>query len=295
MPKRDQVFVSYSHKDKASLQRLRVHLKPFEREESIKVWSDQNIRASQKWKDEIKKALQQTAVAILLVSADFLASDFIANEELPHLLTAAEGEGVLILPCILTACAFSNSKLSHFQTVNDPAKPLRELANPKREKLWADLAVTTKAALEKFEAQQKGDNEARRAVASTRGKIKWNKVATLFWLGNDLMWIQDMVYREAPFQRVLQGVDNAIVYANDLGFSEKSYLIERLTFLKENIQGSIALPLTHEDYEEQIQTSYAVIGQITESMKWFINSLAIEKQPDFEKKRALLIRRSPGP
>jgi hypothetical protein len=51
------------------------------------------LRAGDKWKREIEKALQRATAAVLLVSADFLASDFITDNELPPLLKNAEEQG----------------------------------------------------------------------------------------------------------------------------------------------------------------------------------------------------------
>ena len=84
--KRSQVFVSYSHADAEHLQRLRVHLRPFERAGLVDVWADTRLRPGQRWRQEIELALERAAVSILLVSADFLASDFVADNELPPLL-----------------------------------------------------------------------------------------------------------------------------------------------------------------------------------------------------------------
>jgi hypothetical protein len=73
------------------------------------------------------EALEVTKVAVLLVSVDFLASKFIAEEELPPLLKAADKGEVKILPVILMPSGFENSPLAKFQAINSPKKPLTAL------------------------------------------------------------------------------------------------------------------------------------------------------------------------
>ena len=93
-----KVFVSYARADTKWLRRLQVHLRPLERSGQIMLWSDAQIEAGQRWREEINTAMDESQVAILLISADFLASDFIADNELPPLLAAAESQGAIILP-----------------------------------------------------------------------------------------------------------------------------------------------------------------------------------------------------
>ena len=100
------VFVSYSRADSDCLDRLRVHLRPLQRESAIEYWDDRSLIAGERWRDEIEAALARARMAILLISADFLASDFVAESELPVLLAAAEGHGTTILPVILKLCRF---------------------------------------------------------------------------------------------------------------------------------------------------------------------------------------------
>ncbi len=138
---RDKVFVSYSHKDKDILERVQIHLKVLE-DEGVKVnlWDDSQIKAGMKWRDEIEKALSVARVAILLISTDFLASDFVRTKELPYLLQAAENDGAAILPLILKPCRFkSHKKLSKYQSVNNPDTPLSKLSEDEQDEVLLKL------------------------------------------------------------------------------------------------------------------------------------------------------------
>ncbi len=97
-----KVFVSYSHKDQKYLERLQVHLKDLERKGIIDLWSDTKIIPGTNWREEIKRAIESATIGVLLVSADFLASQFIAEDELPPLLKVARTRGTVILPVILS-------------------------------------------------------------------------------------------------------------------------------------------------------------------------------------------------
>jgi TIR domain len=122
---RTSVFVSYCHRDKRWLDRLRVHLKSLERDFDIDLWDDTRIRPGDLWKKEIEAAVDRCNVAILLVSADFIASDFISTNEVPPLLKSAEENGARILPIIVSPCLFLRKQaLSQFPSVNDPSDPL---------------------------------------------------------------------------------------------------------------------------------------------------------------------------
>jgi len=125
---RNKVFISYSHKNRKWLERVQTHLKVIEKLDiKLNLWDDTQIKSGSKWMTEIEEGLLSAKVAILLVSTDFLASDFIDGIELPSLLKAAEDDDATILPLILEPCLFAEHKLSEFQSINDPAKPLSKL------------------------------------------------------------------------------------------------------------------------------------------------------------------------
>lgn len=135
------VFVSYSHADSEWLKRVKVHLKPLERNSIIEIWEDTRIQTGDKWKEEIEKALANSHAAILLVSADFLASDFIIENELPQLLKLAQEQGTRIFQVIISPCCFDETEqLSQFQAVNSASKTLIEMDRGDQERLLLQLA-----------------------------------------------------------------------------------------------------------------------------------------------------------
>jgi len=123
------------------LERLQVHLKPLESKLNISVWPDNKLLAGDDWKDEIDTALEHSSVAIIIVSADFLASDFISKHELPTLLKKYEEEGCRIIPIVAKPCFFSGSnEINRFQSVNDPKDSLLSVSEAKEEEVYSKVA-----------------------------------------------------------------------------------------------------------------------------------------------------------
>ena len=143
---RDQIFISYSHKDKKWLEKLQTILKPMVRSGGISVWADTKIRSGARWKEEIEGALAMAKVAVLLVSSHFLASDFIAEHELTPILEAASKEGLVILWVYVSSCLYDETEIQHYQAAHDVAKPLDSLPAAKRNAVLADVCRKIKAA-----------------------------------------------------------------------------------------------------------------------------------------------------
>ena len=103
-PDKPSVFISYSCKDAEWKDRLVLQLRVLQRQSLIEVWEDSRIEAGDEWREEIEQALNQAAVAVLMISADFLTSNFILDNEVPALLQRREREGVRIIPVIVKPC-----------------------------------------------------------------------------------------------------------------------------------------------------------------------------------------------
>ncbi|HEU4479506.1 MAG TPA: patatin-like phospholipase family protein [Pyrinomonadaceae bacterium] len=126
-PKRDQVFISYSHDDSEWLYKFQEALKPYTRNKAVKLWDDTEIPSGAKWREEIKKALASAKVAVLLVTMRFLASDFIHDVELREFLRASETDGLRILPVAVGPGAYEETPLIEYQFVNKLDKTLMDL------------------------------------------------------------------------------------------------------------------------------------------------------------------------
>lgn len=128
---KNKIFISYSHANDSYFNRLMTHLKGLKiLKDGFDVWSDKEIHAGQQWKSEISKALSESNIAILLVSPDFLASDFIENNELPPILQKAAVDNTTILCLLVEPCLFSDSKLAEFQAINKPERTLSDMPTP---------------------------------------------------------------------------------------------------------------------------------------------------------------------
>ena len=137
---RTKLFISYSRKDDPKwLERLQTHLKPLEREGRVERWDDTRIESGDDWRKEIRAALAATKVAVLLISGDFLASEFITKNELPPLLEAAKNEGATILPIIVSPCRIQ-PELARFHSVNDPKRTLEDMDKAEYDRVFVKVA-----------------------------------------------------------------------------------------------------------------------------------------------------------
>ena len=100
------VFISYSHKDEKWKDKLRPHLKALEQAGHLIIWDDRQIDPGADGYDKINEIMARTTVAVCLISADYLASDFCMKEEIPYLLERREREGMVLIPILVRACAW---------------------------------------------------------------------------------------------------------------------------------------------------------------------------------------------
>jgi len=155
-PVRDQVFISYSHKDARWRDDLLTHLKPYLRDGSITAWSDKDIQPGSRWLNEIRQALAQTRVAVLLVTPHFLASDFIHEHELTPFLNQAVTGGVTILWIPVRASSYLKSPIRDYQAMIDAEKPLASM-RANRDKAWVEICQAIENAVKRLSDPSRDD------------------------------------------------------------------------------------------------------------------------------------------
>ncbi len=125
-----RTFISYCHADKELFNRLKVHLKSLEREELIEPWSDYGILPGENIDDEIKVKMEESELFLLLVSPDFIASDYCYGKELQHAIDRHNSGTAKVIPIILEPCNLESiSELLELKALPEDAKPISTFEN----------------------------------------------------------------------------------------------------------------------------------------------------------------------
>ena len=95
------VFISYAHRDRALREELEAHLSNLRRQNVITSWYDGDISPGTDWKAQIMEHLNTDQIVLLLISADFMASDFCYSVEMVQAIARHDANQARVLPIIL--------------------------------------------------------------------------------------------------------------------------------------------------------------------------------------------------
>ena len=151
---RDQVFISYSRDDGDWLKKFQIALVPYVRNQTFKVWDDTQIEAGSRWQEKIDRALDSTRAAVLLVTQNFLASEYISKVELPYFLKASEKRNVAIFWVAASYSPYEETPLKEIQCANDPENPLDCLSAAEQNKVIVKICKKIKTAFNQEKNQE---------------------------------------------------------------------------------------------------------------------------------------------
>ena len=130
-PEPIEVFLSYSHKNKALVERLRKHLTSLEQENKISGWYDRNMTGGIAFDEEVKKHLESAGIILLLVSEDFMASDYINSVELKRAMERHEDKNAKarVVPVILQPVDWQKTPFGKLVALPTDGKPVTNWTN----------------------------------------------------------------------------------------------------------------------------------------------------------------------
>jgi hypothetical protein len=133
-----EVFFSYSHRDEKLREELEKHLSLLQRDGVIANWHDRKISAGTEWARQIDKHLDTANIILLLVSADFLASDYCSGIEMKRAIERHNRGDARVIPIILRACDWKDAPFGHIQALPTDAKPVTSWRS--RDRAFSDVA-----------------------------------------------------------------------------------------------------------------------------------------------------------
>ncbi|MVM33997.1 TIR domain-containing protein [Spirosoma sp. HMF4905] len=120
-----KIFISYAHSDEEYKVNIEKQLSTLKRNNEIELWNDRMINAGKEWDKEIKKELLEADIILLLISADFLASDYCNDIEVRIALEKHELKQAIIIPIIIRACDWNAAPFGKIQALPKNAKPIK--------------------------------------------------------------------------------------------------------------------------------------------------------------------------
>jgi len=119
-----EIFFSYSHKDEDLRDELAIHLSMLQRQALIAAWHDHEISAGTEWANAIDQHMESARVILLLISANFLASNYCYDIELKRAMERHESSEARVIPIILKPVDWSGAPFSKLQALPKNAKPI---------------------------------------------------------------------------------------------------------------------------------------------------------------------------
>jgi hypothetical protein len=148
-----KIFYSYAHEDERWREELEKHLSLLQRESLITGWHDRNIKAGDEWQKELNKNLQEADVILLLVSPDFIASDYCYSVEVQFAMHKQKLGEVVVIPIILRPVDWHRAPFGKLQALPRDGKPITTSEN--QDQAFYEVALGIRDALERLRTVQK--------------------------------------------------------------------------------------------------------------------------------------------
>jgi len=132
-----KIFFSYSKFDREYLEQLLRHLSVLRRSGKIAAWDDHQILPGEEWDDAIKDELAHADIILLLISSDFLATDYIWDVEIKTAMERHAQKSAQVIPIVLRSCSWEDTPFGKLNGLPSKAKPVNSYGD--RDQAWLDV------------------------------------------------------------------------------------------------------------------------------------------------------------
>jgi hypothetical protein len=142
-----KLFISYSHKDQCFCNKLAKHLSQLERDKVIDAWHDSKIAAGDEWEKAIDCNFEAAHIILLLISSDFLNSDYCDNE-LKRAMQRHEEKSATVVPVLLRPCDIRGTDFMKLQGLPKNLNPVSRWED--QDEAFTDIAQEIRSIAEKI-------------------------------------------------------------------------------------------------------------------------------------------------
>ena len=125
-----EIFCCYAREDQLLLRQLKTHLMSLQWQGLITLWADTDINAGWEWEKEIEKHLNTAQLILLLISPDFMASEYCYSKEMKRAVERHERGEARVIPVILRPVTWQEAPFGKLQALPTDAKPVKSWLDP---------------------------------------------------------------------------------------------------------------------------------------------------------------------
>jgi internalin A len=148
-----RLFYSYSHKDEILRNELETHLKLLQRQGLLETWHDRKIEAGEEWKQKIDDNLERADIILLLVSSDFIASDYCYEKEMGRALERHTQGEARVVPVIVRDINWRNAPFARLQALPKGGRAVTLWEN--KDTAWRDVSEGIERVVEEMRKKER--------------------------------------------------------------------------------------------------------------------------------------------
>lgn len=254
-----EIFFSYSHRDQRFREQLETHLSFLKREGYVSSWHDRKIGAGKEWAGQIDVHLNAAQIILLLISADFVASNYCYDIEMKRALARHEAGEARVIPIILRGADWENAPFGKLKALPTDGKPISSWSN--RDAAYLNVAQGVRKAVEELSNNSEVLPQANPSMDDTPDRTleQWLDMGQIY-------------FDQEDFERALAAYEQAIRLDPNNAFANfrKGHSLRRLNRLYE------ALP-AHEQAIRLDPNNYGFYyhkGRVLDAMQDYEEALA---------------------